>query len=217
MASSPAAPAEVDDQKNANTCSLFAISKGLCNGFDSSKFVPGYLDFDQGQIKTALFNVLNSQVVLDSRYPDDFDGKFFSIQDKKGDYFSTTVSITKTTLRTVHCDRTANDRYEHLIVTDLGTGPHCLFVRDYNSATSEFTCLNSWGPNNNPTPVVNSMDITHYYRVSAMASKLKMLQTSSQASTSTTTSNSVQNILTSVLQSPITSIVDMLIVMLVDR
>ena len=43
--------------------------------------------------------------MLDSRYPDDFDGKFFSIQDKKGDYFSTTVSITKTTLRTVHCDR----------------------------------------------------------------------------------------------------------------
>ena len=62
MASSPAAPAEVDDQKNANTCSLFAISKGLCNGFDSSKFDPGYLDFDQGQIKTALFNMLNSQV-----------------------------------------------------------------------------------------------------------------------------------------------------------
>ena len=89
--------------------------------------------------------------------------------------------------------RTANDRYEHLIVTDLGTGPHCLFVRDFNSATSEFTCLNSWGPNNNPTPVVNSMDITHYYRVSAMASKLKMQQTSSQASTSTTTSNSVRN------------------------
>ena len=65
MAYSPAAPAEVDDQKNANTCSLFAISKGLCNGFDSSKFVPGYLDFDQGQITTALLGKINDKV---SRY-----------------------------------------------------------------------------------------------------------------------------------------------------
>ena len=29
MAYSPSAPAVVDDQKNANTCSLFAISKEL--------------------------------------------------------------------------------------------------------------------------------------------------------------------------------------------
>ena len=73
-------------------------------------------------------------------------------------------------------------------MTDLGTGPHCVFVRDYNSTTSEFTCLNSWGANNNPTPVVKSMDITHYYRLSAMASKLKLQQTSSQGATSIKTS-----------------------------
>ena len=37
---SPAAPAGVDDQGKANTCSLFALSKALCNGFESKKFVP---------------------------------------------------------------------------------------------------------------------------------------------------------------------------------
>ena len=73
-------------------------------------------------------------------------------------------------------------------MTDLGTGPHCLFVRDFNSTTSEFTCLNSWGAKNNPTPVVKSLDITHYYRLSAMASKLKLQQTSSQGATSVKTS-----------------------------
>ena len=33
----PAAPAEVDNQKNADTCSLFAISKAVCNGFETDK------------------------------------------------------------------------------------------------------------------------------------------------------------------------------------
>ena len=67
MADFPSAPAEVDDQKNARTCSLFAVAKGICNGFDSSKFIPGYLDLDQGQVKTALFNLLNSQVSKSSQ------------------------------------------------------------------------------------------------------------------------------------------------------
>ena len=37
----PAAYAKVDDQKNAETCSLFAISKAVCNGFETKKIFPG--------------------------------------------------------------------------------------------------------------------------------------------------------------------------------
>ena len=62
MESSPSAPAGVDDQGKANTCSLFALSKALCNGFETNKFVPGYLDFDQGQIRNILMNKLNGSV-----------------------------------------------------------------------------------------------------------------------------------------------------------
>ena len=113
---------------------------------------------------------------------------------------STDSSIFRTLFEKVNISfRTTNDKYEHLIVTDLGTGPHCLFVRDFNSTTSDFTCLNSWGPNNKPTPVVNSMDISHYYRVSAMASKLKLQQTSK----ATTISNSIATLTSNVtLTSP---------------
>ena len=64
MASShvPAALAEVDNQKNAETCSLFAISKAVCNGFEADKFLPGYLDFDQGQTKAVLLAQINDAV-----------------------------------------------------------------------------------------------------------------------------------------------------------
>ena len=58
----PGAFAEVDNQKNAETCSLFAISKAVCNGFETDKFFPGYLDFDQGQIRTALLGQIDDPV-----------------------------------------------------------------------------------------------------------------------------------------------------------
>ena len=66
MASSniPAALAQVDDQKNAETCSLFAISKAVCNGFEMDKFFPGYLDFDQGRITTGLLCQINDAVSI---------------------------------------------------------------------------------------------------------------------------------------------------------
>ena len=66
MASSniPAALAQVDDQKNAETCSLFAISKAVCNGFEMDKFFPGYLDFDQGRITTGLLGQINDAVSI---------------------------------------------------------------------------------------------------------------------------------------------------------
>ena len=66
MASSniPATPAQVDGQKNAETCSLFAISKAVCNGFEMDKFFPGYLDFDQGRITTGLLCQINDAVSI---------------------------------------------------------------------------------------------------------------------------------------------------------
>ena len=64
MASSkiPAAFAQVDDQNNAEKCSLFAISKAVRNGFEMDKFFPGYLDFDQGRITTGLLGQINDAV-----------------------------------------------------------------------------------------------------------------------------------------------------------
>ena len=59
---SPAAPAGVDDQGKANTCSLFALSKALCNGFESKKFVPGYIDFNQETIRNILMNKVQGSV-----------------------------------------------------------------------------------------------------------------------------------------------------------
>ena len=66
MASSniPAAFAQVDDQKNAETCSLFAISKAVYNGFEMDKFFPGYLDFDQKSITTGLLGQINDAVSI---------------------------------------------------------------------------------------------------------------------------------------------------------
>ena len=55
----PASLADVDNQKKAETCSLFALSKAVSYGFETDKFLPGHLDFDQGQTKTALLGLVN--------------------------------------------------------------------------------------------------------------------------------------------------------------
>ena len=60
----PGAFAEVDNQKNAETCSLFAISKAVCNGFETDKFFPYCLDFDQGETKSALLGQINDVVSI---------------------------------------------------------------------------------------------------------------------------------------------------------
>ena len=65
MTSRPAAFAAVDDQKNAETCSLFAISKAVCNGFEMDKYFPGYLDFDQGRVTTGLLCQINDAVSIE--------------------------------------------------------------------------------------------------------------------------------------------------------
>ena len=60
----PASLADVDNQKNAETCSLFALSKAVSNGFETDKFLPGHLDIDQGQTKTALLGLFNDAVSI---------------------------------------------------------------------------------------------------------------------------------------------------------
>jgi len=176
----PAALAEVDNQKNAETCSLFAISKAVCNGFETDKFFPGYLDFDQGETKTALLGQIIDANVLKAKYPTEFDAKFFPIQDKQSDYHSVTLSIKQTTLNEFKRHRSKNNKFEHLIVTDLGTGPHCLFVVKYDSVNDIVICINSWGPNNNPKPTVKIGDVMNIYRVSASALTLQQSTTVQQ-------------------------------------
>ena len=54
----PGAPPGPDNQGKASTCSLFAVVKAVCNGFDTSKFGKhGKLDFNQGEVKTALLTL----------------------------------------------------------------------------------------------------------------------------------------------------------------
>ena len=72
--------------------------------------------------------------------------------------------------------RSTNNKFEHLIVTDLGKGPHCLYVHEYDSINDVLICKNSHGPSNNPTPSVKIGDIMNFYRVSATATALTLQQ-----------------------------------------
>jgi len=192
MEFTPSAPAGVDDQGNANTCSLFALSKAVCNGFETKKFVPGYLDFNQETTRNILMNKVQGSTVLNSRFPTDFDGIIFTIQDKKNEYYSTTIGVNDISVGDFGSDRSTNDRFEHLIVTNLGNGPHCLYVDSHDPVRNKITCINSHGQNN-PNPVVSMKNVVRYYRASALANKLLIPTSVRQSIAPITTSTAVQN------------------------
>ena len=63
--------------------------------------------------------------------------------------------------------RLTNDKYEHLIVTVLGSGPHCMYVKDVDVDQGEVHCINSWG-NESKHPEVAEDRVLRMYRVSVM-------------------------------------------------
>ena len=50
----PGATPVVDNQANADTCTAHALAKAVCGGFENKKYSPGYLDFNQAEIRSAL-------------------------------------------------------------------------------------------------------------------------------------------------------------------
>ena len=50
----PGQAPDVDNQANAETCTAAALSKAVCGGFENLKYKPGYLDFNQAEIRSAL-------------------------------------------------------------------------------------------------------------------------------------------------------------------
>ena len=71
----PGATPVVDNQANADTCTAHALAKAVCGGFENNKFRPGYLDFNQSNIRAALlaqkdkvsihqFNIYHSILVI---------------------------------------------------------------------------------------------------------------------------------------------------------
>jgi len=176
----------------------------------TDKFFPGYIFFDQAQIKAGMLCQINDANILRAKFPTEFDRKSFPIQDQGSDYYSTTLSIKQTTVNEFKKDRSTNIKFEHIIVADLGTGPHSLYVHDFDSINEVVNCKNSWGPKNNPTPSIKIGDIMHFYRVSAAACTISLQQAttvqqvtsllSNQNLHSSTTSPSLQQTQASVVQ-----------------
>ena len=59
-------------------------------------------------------------------------------------------------------------------------GHHALFVDSFNPLTNEIRCLNSWGPNNNPNPILPISSIKRFYRVSCSAHQISPTSTTTQ-------------------------------------
>jgi len=187
----PGAGAHVDDQKDGETCSLYSLSKAICNGFETQKFRAQNskcelikLDLDQKHVQLCLLNKLGPGDVLNARHPTDFTGKIFAIVDNKNDTYNTSIMISRINPNDFMKDRNLLKRYEHLIVVrvksilndsmlknlDLtGEELHSLYVQDYNEKKQEVSCVNSWGQDNNPYPSVSILETTHIYEVEASA------------------------------------------------
>ena len=78
---SPGHAAVVDNQGKLATCTRFALSKAICDGFFWERWIPKTsLDIDQGEVTTALLQEHKDTV---GKWPHEFNGKEYQFQEKQ--------------------------------------------------------------------------------------------------------------------------------------
>jgi len=181
----PGQKARVNDQGSAETCSLMSVAKAVANGFHTKKFHDEKIDLRQDNIKTALLTLTKDEKTLEPKHPTAFDGKSIAIQDKNSHHwkiilFITAISMNDFTMEAKPSASRSRKKSingnkkspEHLIVIDLGNGPHCMYVSKFDRKKDTITCMNSWGKSYNPEPVVGAKNVINFYRVLAEAEGL---------------------------------------------
>jgi len=179
----PGQKARVNNQGSAETCSLMSVAKAVANGFHTKKFHDDKIDLKQDCIKTALLTITKDEKTLEPKHPTAFDGKTIAIQDQISHHWKIILFVTAISMNDFILDTKTSDTrkstksgkkksFEHLIVTNLGNGPHCMYVSSFDYKTDTITCMNSWGESNNPKPMVKVGNVINFYRVSARADGL---------------------------------------------
>jgi len=159
----PGGRASVDNQGKEETCTLHSVAKAHVNGFDTGKFHPTKLDFEQSDV-TASLHTQKEETCDARKWPTDFNGVTFPViaQDKDKTLWNTLMDVEKIE-QDVFVKERNEDRNEHCIVAFHPT-PHTMYVKTYNDARQEIKCINSWG-NQDPEPTIRLSDVNGFYRI----------------------------------------------------
>ena len=145
-----------DNQGLANTCVLHSLAKAIVEGYMKDIFHPWVLDFDQACVVSALLQLYKK----DSTPKDPehhFNGKDIELKDRKNNQWNIKMSVKKTTFNDFQQDRmNVKPQYTYILgvskenaksIHHSLSGPHCIFVKGYDSILDLFYTVNSGGRN----------------------------------------------------------------------
>ena len=154
---SPGHAAVVDDQGPLATCTRFALSKGICDGFFKKRWIFGKsLDIDQDSVSLVLLQEHKDTI---GKWPEEFDKKQYQFQEKKlRSYWDTKVEIEELKGRDIQkfiaYISSAPPAFSYLLVyRNKQNELHCVYIADFDKSKQELYCLNSHGVRN-PNPFI---------------------------------------------------------------
>lgn len=197
----PGGPAVADDQGDLSTCTRFALSKAICEGFYTKRWNPNEeLDVDQACVTTSLLQVPKDG---DGKWPTDFHKTRFQFQEQiSKSYWDTMLFVDKLdNVKEIEAFKrdmsSSTPSYTYLCVYLVSPGNlHSIFITGWDPIKQELHCLNSHGLTKNPKPRIPISQAGNIlYRVRCTAKKMPSKLSSNEVVTSQVNTN----------QAPITS------------
>jgi len=156
----PGTKATPDDQGDTVLCTSYAMAKVIFDGLDEGEWTNGEQINVDGETKKLVQEKMVHVHKDEATWPSDFDEQSVCVEDKKNCCYK--VKLTTETLVPNKVDdpppKFSEDNYRRLfailvVKTDRKKHAlHSLYCKKYNAETREFSCINSWGSEDNPTP-----------------------------------------------------------------
>ena len=169
--------AEPDDQGPYPSCTYFALSKAIVNGYFAGKFTAGNkIDFESQ--KSVSGKLLNLKFTNANFYnlpftiainPTKFDKESVLLSDANNNLWETKIAVSEVQSPARELTEQNLNKNEYLIyyLTE-NNSLHCVYVDPISSNTQTVQCINSWGKKD-PFPEIPVQSIKNLFKVNCGA------------------------------------------------
>ena len=171
-----------DDQGPYPSCTYFALSKAIVNGYFTGKFTSGKQINIASQLSVSssllnlqfneFSNVFNKPFKI-SKNPTQFDKKTVLLPDANNNLWETKINVSEVQSPAQELMEQNFNKNEYLIYYSLeNNNLHCVYVDPKSSNTQTVRCINSWGEKKHPFPEIPFNEIKNLFKVTCVAKLL---------------------------------------------
>ena len=166
-----------DNQGDYPSCTYFALSKAIVNGYFTGKFTSGKkIDIpSQPSVSNSLLNLQFTEFTMHnlpftiSTNPTKFDKKSVLLSDAKNNLWETKMTVSEVQSPSQELTEQNLNRNEYLIYYKVNNNLHCVYVDPNSSNAQTVRCINSWGKKLDPYPEISAHRIENLFKVTCVA------------------------------------------------